>query len=109
MVSSKQLFAKIDRPTGSLPLKFVFFVVATCSLCFCATGVVTFAKKPSANETVQNWSNNISSLLSLVRHRFRLFADPLPVLFPFSLVFFLQVESTVHLINKEQMVYAQNA
>jgi len=61
MVSSKQLFAKIDRPGG----------------------VITFAKKLDANEVIHNWSNDIGSLLALV-------------------------ETTTHLINKENMTYAQS-
>lgn len=58
MVSSKQLFAKIDR---------------------CA-GTVTFSKTSSPALILNNWSNDISSLLALV-------------------------EKTGHLINKENMTY----
>jgi len=61
MVSSKQLFAKIDRPGG----------------------IITFAKKLDANDVIHNWSNDIGSLLALV-------------------------ETTTHLINKENMTHAQS-
>jgi 26S proteasome regulatory subunit N5 len=44
MVSSKQLFAKIDRPTG----------------------IVTFARKQDANDVLNNWANDISELLNVV-------------------------------------------
>jgi 26S proteasome regulatory subunit N5 len=44
LVSSKQLYAKIDRPTG----------------------IVTFARKQSANDVLEAWSNDIESLLGLV-------------------------------------------
>mmetsp|Transcript_10146 Transcript_10146/g.19470 ORF Transcript_10146/g.19470 Transcript_10146/m.19470 type:complete len:459 (-) Transcript_10146:114-1490(-) len=57
MVQSKQLFAKIDRPAQ----------------------IVTFARKKSANEVVDEWSSDVGKLLALV-------------------------EKTCHLINKEVMV-----
>jgi len=44
MVSSKQLFAKIDRPTG----------------------IIVFAKKKDANEMVNAWSSDIDELLAVV-------------------------------------------
>merc|ERR1712129_59339 len=44
MVSSKQLFAKIDRPTG----------------------IITFDKAKKPNELINAWAEDISSLLSLV-------------------------------------------
>jgi 26S proteasome regulatory subunit N5 len=44
MVSSKQLYAKIDRPTG----------------------IVTFARKQDANDVLNTWANDISELLSVV-------------------------------------------
>jgi len=58
MVTSKQLYAKIDRNAG----------------------IISFARKQTANEIVDVWSGDISSLLSLV-------------------------ENTCHLINKENMMY----
>ncbi len=58
MVSSKQLYAKIDRPTG----------------------IVTFARKRTANDVLESWSNDIDTLLGLV-------------------------ENTCHLINKENMLH----
>jgi len=57
MVSSKQLFAKIDRPTG----------------------IITFARKQSANDVLEAWSSDIDNLLGIV-------------------------ENTCHLINKENMI-----
>mmetsp|Transcript_29938 Transcript_29938/g.41724 ORF Transcript_29938/g.41724 Transcript_29938/m.41724 type:complete len:447 (-) Transcript_29938:103-1443(-) len=57
MVQSKQLHAKIDRPAQ----------------------IVTFARKKTANEVVDEWSSDVSKLLGLV-------------------------EKTCHLINKEMMV-----
>jgi len=59
MVTSKQTYARIDRPAG----------------------IITFARKQTANETVEKWSNDISSLLALV-------------------------DETCHLINKEYMLQA---
>jgi len=44
MVSSKQLYAKIDRPAG----------------------IVSFAKTPTSGEQLNTWSSDISELLSLV-------------------------------------------
>lgn len=57
LVSSKQLHAKIDRPSG----------------------IVTFARKQTANDTLEAWANDIDSLLGLV-------------------------ENTCYLINKENMM-----
>jgi len=57
MVQSKQLHAKIDRPAQ----------------------IVTFARKKTANEVVDEWSSDVSKLLALV-------------------------ETTCHLINKEIMI-----
>lgn len=57
MVQSKQLYARIDRPAR----------------------IVTFARKKTPNEVVDEWSSDVGKLLSLV-------------------------ENTCHLINKEIMV-----
>ncbi len=59
LVSSKQLYAKIDRPTG----------------------IVTFQRKQTANDTLEAWANDIDSLLGLV-------------------------DNTCQLINKENMMHA---
>lgn len=59
MVSSGQLYAKIDRPAG----------------------IVTFARKETPNSVINSWSHDIGELLSLV-------------------------ETTCHLINKENMIHA---
>jgi len=45
LVSSKQLYAKIDRPAG----------------------IITFARKESPNDTLNSWAGDISKLLTLVQ------------------------------------------
>jgi len=57
MVSSKQLYCKIDRPTG----------------------IVVFQRRQTPNDLLQNWAEDIDSLLGLV-------------------------EDTCHLINRENML-----
>lgn len=57
MVSSKQLYAKIDRPAG----------------------IVTFARRPTPNSVINDWSRDVGKLLGLV-------------------------EQTCHLIQKENMM-----
>lgn len=58
MVSTKQLYAKMDRPAG----------------------IVSFTKPQPATEVLNDYANDLSSLLQLV-------------------------EKTCHMINKEQMMY----
>ena len=58
LVSDKSLFARIDRPAG----------------------IVTFSKKASPGETLNEWSDDIAQLLDLV-------------------------EKSTHLIHKEIMVH----
>lgn len=61
LVSSKQLYAKIDRPAG----------------------IITFARKESPNDTLNNWAGDISKLLTLV-------------------------QKTTHLISRERMLYGKS-
>ena len=59
LVTKKNIFARIDRPSG----------------------IVSFRQAKDPNEVLNEWSSNLSSLMSLV-------------------------SKTTHLINKEEMVHA---
>jgi len=59
LVVSKTIYAKIDRPAG----------------------IVSFAQPKNANQVLNDWSNNINSLLGLI-------------------------EKTCHLITKEEMLHS---